>query len=490
MKMNRHNVVKSIGAVMLALVLAVTVGGFVPKLALAGGTVTVTLANAGGLDSDTEFDFTMYKVGHFSGPGIELEDNLKGSGADVSFPSDSTETEEAKASRMLASASKLAKYIDDNNISLTAIGGVHKLKPGQSFDQLVEENALYLVRSNTVRDSADGSKFNWTPQPVYVAVLNGDSSITISNDVVVKIIKSPVVLNHRVTKSWTIPDGVNVAKPSAIYVNIRYAGKIVDTVKLESDTGYSYAWSSKEDGNTYTYIGKDDDGEAKEVSFKPDAAGSPKWTCDEILDADDYTKNFNSLAYENATARTFTKAEADEIAKLAKRFDPSYADPENIDPAVYPVDQAAQIAEHTITNTYAKTELKFTKKLDGFVNGGDKSNVTMAFRVVAKDGKGNTVYDNTLGITFSKNDAVDENGKYFKEETVTDIPANAVEVTVSEVYSAGYEGSDSVKATKGDDGVWTATMDNTHGPGQGSGVVNRYGDGELKSKNGLIEDKE
>ena len=378
MKKNRHKFAKSIGAVILAVTLVAAVGGYVPKMSLAaGGNVTVALANAEGLAPGTEFDFTLYKVGHFSGPGLELEDNLKGSGADVSFPADSTESETDKAKRMLTSASNLAKYIDDNKIELTPIGGIHKLKPGNSFNQAVEENALYLVRSNTVRDSAEGSKFNWTPQPVYVAILNGDSSITLSNSVVTKIIKTPAVLNHRVEKKWdpNTPEGLK--KPEAVFVNIRYAGKIVDTVRLESKAGYAYAWSSEEDGDTYKYIGTDDSGNKKEVTFKPDAEGNPKWSCDEILDADEYAASFADLAYEGVVARTFSNTDKEAISDLAKRFLPEYTDPDNLDPALYPVDQAQQIAIHEIYNVYAKNELKLTKSFVRDYKGIDSFRVYM-----------------------------------------------------------------------------------------------------------------
>lgn len=484
MKMNRYRILKSIGALILAIVLTAAFGVYVPDWTLAaGGTVTVTLSEADGLDPNTTFDFKMYKVGHFSGPGLVLEDELEGAAAevDLDFPSDSEESESEKANRMLASVSHLAKYIDDNAISLTAIGGVHQLKPGESFTQAVDSNGLYLVRGNTVRDSADGSKFNWTPQPVYVAVLNGDSSITIANieDVVIKIVRTPVSFNHRVQKAWTIPSDVMVNKPDAIFVNIRYAGKIVDTVKLTGgENAWAYIWQSEEDGDTYKYIGTDDSGNKKEVSFTPAPDGAPKWTCDEILDAEAYAESFEDLAYEGVTARTFSDEEKAAIENLAKRFRPEYIEPGTIEPATYPVDQAAQIAEYEINNIYDKTELLFTKKLDGYVDAGEASNVTMGFKVVATNSKGATVYENTVGITFNKKDEVDEDGFYTKTAVVKDIPANATKILITEVYSAGYTGSAPVEAKKGADGKWYAEMDNTHGPGQGSGVVNKYANGE------------
>ena len=71
----------------------------------------------------------------------------------------------------------------------------------------------------------------------------------------------------------------------------------------------------------------------------------------------------------------------------------------------------------------------------------------------------------------------------------------ADEITVTEVYSGQYAG-DETKSNKSEDpknkielkdGVWTVTMDNTHDYHQGSGVVNKYGDGDIKSQEGKIE---
>ena len=62
---------------LLTVAMSVTMIGYTPQTALAeGGKATVKLANAEGLDANTEFSFEMYKVGHFDGPGIVLEDNL------------------------------------------------------------------------------------------------------------------------------------------------------------------------------------------------------------------------------------------------------------------------------------------------------------------------------------------------------------------------------------------------------------------------------
>ncbi len=337
MKMNRHRTLKLIGSMLLTVAMSVTMIGYMPQTALAeGGKATVKLANAEGLDADTEFTFEMYKVGHFDGPGIVLEDNLAGSNADVDFPSDSKETEESKSERMVDSASQLAKYIDDNGIALKSVG-THTLKPGESFTQAVAKNGLYLVRSNTVRD-ASGANYNWTPQPVYVMILNGDSSVEISNDVVVKILRTPVQLEHRVIKTWVIPKSAGDVKPSAIYVNIRYGGQIIDVVRLTGASAWTYDWSSEEDGDEYKYIGHDIDGNETVKTFTPDKS-KPYWSVDEILDSS------------KVTGWDLTDAEKKEIDKLGKSFSPKYGEPKIVE--VSGDDgETVEIEDLEITNSY------------------------------------------------------------------------------------------------------------------------------------------
>lgn len=338
MKINRHRTLKLIGSMLLTVAMSVTMIGYVPQTALAeGGKATVKLANADGLDANTEFSFEMYKVGHFDGPGLVLEDNLKGSKADVDFPSDSEESEEAKSERMVASAAQLAKYIDDNNISLKAIGGAHTLKPGESFTQAVTENGLYLVRSNTVRDIT-GVNYNWTPQPVYVMVLNGDSAVTISNDVVIKILRTPVQFRHRVLKTWVIPNAAGDVKPSAIYVNIRYGGQIIDVVKLTSASAWTYDWTSEEVGDEYKYIGHDVAGNETEITFTPDKS-KPYWSVDEILDSS------------QVTGWDLTDAEKKEIDELGKSFTPKYSNPKTVE-VTGKNGKTEQIEELEINNPY------------------------------------------------------------------------------------------------------------------------------------------
>lgn len=319
MKKNRHKKLRSIRALMLALILTATMGIRLPQEAFAaGGDITVSLAKVKGLNENTEFTFEMYKAGHFSGPDIELEAALKDAGVDVDFATGKDESDGAKAERMLKSAKALTQYIDDNGIEPELIG-THTLKAGESFTQSVTENGLYLVRSHPVRDASDGAKYNWTPQPVYVAVIDGDTSIELANKVldskaVIKIVRTPVPLQHMVIKSWVIPEGSGDVKPDSITVNIRYGGEIIDTVELTADDNWSYTWESEEAEDKYKYIGSDG-----VISFKPNL-DDPHWTCDE---------------------------------EDVENFSVEYADPKIINPDA---DIEDQQAVYEITNTYEPPE--------------------------------------------------------------------------------------------------------------------------------------
>lgn len=481
MQKNRHRMRKTIVALVLALVLAGSFGAIGPKQTMAaGGVATVTLTNIDGLSEGTAFDFELYKVGHFSGPGLVLENEFKGSNADVSIPTKADYKAEDYGGKSwenawLDSANTLGTFINSMASKPASIGGVHTLRPGESFSQPVTDNGLYLVMSKTVRDKVN-DKVNWTPQPMYISILNGDSEATLTNnEVVVKIVRTPVPSKHKVTKRWEIPKGrEDSLMPSEINVNILYGGDVIDTVKLNNDNNWTYDWSSDESGEKYKYIGEND----KVVEFEPDKT-NPKWSVVEIFDAD---------TYKAATGKDATEAELAEISKLAGRFTVDYELP---DPEIT---EQTGIEQFFIDNKYSKVELELTKKLDGYVDGGDTSNVTTAFRIVAKDADGNEIYNNILGISFAKDDEVDADGYYTKTRKVTDIPVNADEITVTEVYSGQYKG-DSEKSSKREDEIvfdseknlWTVTMRNDHDYHQGSGVVNKYGDGDIQDREGNIE---
>ena len=470
MKYTRHRILKVSLAVLLAVVLA---GAFCysPKETYAaGGTARVSLASVEGLSAGTEFGFELYKVGHFEGAGLVLDEAYQGSHADLSMESDDSEG-------WLASAKTLATYIDGMASKPAAVGETRHIGPGGTAAWTVADNGLYLVKGSTARD-AENSKINWTPQPMYIRILNGDQTAALTNnEVVTKLVRTPVALKHSVIKAWDIPEGKSeTAKPAEINVAILYGTTTVDVVKLNSDNSWSWAWESEEDGNKITYIHANGEGEDPTEKTFEAADGDLSWSCMEIFTVEDLSAA-RSAALEATDSVTsggaVTDDEAAELAKLSRRFTVTYPDPEQ--------SEESEMERINITNTYSVTELEIIKNLDGYVDNGDSSNITIAFRVTGLDADGVEVYSSIAGITFGKSDDLT------KSTVVTGIPVNAETITVTEVYSAGYTPKETeLNAVKSeDDGKWTVTFDNTHGRTPGSGVVNKYENGAISDQQGL-----
>ena len=137
--------------------------------------------------------------------------------------------------------------------------------------------------------------------------------------------------------------------------------------------------------------------------------------------------------------------------------------------------------EFDVYNIYAPTSvnLEITKNLDGYFDGGENSNITVAFEVSGKNTKTGETYTNHAGLTFTKDDDLT------KTATVKDVPFDPKNpgdwvITVTEVYSSAYELAEPERAEYyEDDGIWVVEIDNTFGGGPpGSGVVNVYKDGK------------
>ena len=143
--------------------------------------------------------------------------------------------------------------------------------------------------------------------------------------------------------------------------------------------------------------------------------------------------------------------------------------------------------EFYVYNVYAATsaDLEITKSLDGYFDGGKDSNVTLTFKVSGENKKTHETYTNYAGLTFGPEDELT------KTATVKDVPFDPKnpgdwEITVEEIYSSAYELADPVPAEYyEDDGIWVVEMDNTHSdkPHTGSGVVNKYQNGEYDDPN-------
>jgi LPXTG-motif cell wall-anchored protein len=197
------------------------------------------------------------------------------------------------------------------------------------------------VKSKPAKDSSDKFVY-WTPQPVYIAILGGDSSVDINNDVVIKIVKTITTLRHRVTKVWEIKSGSEkTAKPSEINVNIRYGGQIIDTVKLTPDNNWTFEWRSEESGDKYKYISGD-----RTVEFTP-TDKNHKWTVDEIFDVKGFKEaygrgpNEDEKAALEKIANSFTAEIMPDMVENAETDDPVALD--------------QKVTQHRIKNTYKWT---------------------------------------------------------------------------------------------------------------------------------------
>jgi hypothetical protein len=91
-------------------------------------------------------------------------------------------------------------------------------------------------------------------------------------------------------------------------------------------------------------------------------------------------------------------------------------------------------------------------------------------------------------MTFNKNDVDPATGLYQKTVKLTGLQ-EFDKITVKEVYSGNYKPGQTgaVPAVyEADKHLWTVTLDNSHsGYTPGSGVVNKYKDGNFTSREGL-----
>ncbi len=408
---------KTILAALLTIVLIGTMAGIAEPSYAAGRKANITIADYQGLETDAKFEFKLYKVGHYDGPRIVVEKEY-GDNIDVNIP----ESDPDRAEKLLAMASTVAEKIDkdaDPDAGPLSAGAGDTI----SFD--VDENSLYVLVGNTIQSNG----YNWTPQPVFIDILNYDKQFSFEGDV--KIVKDPIVNDHVVRKEWNPAYNEideNFRLPS-IDVKIKYNGEEVDTQTLDPDNSWAYAWKSTEvpgdeEGKVNVeYIDKD--GNVLDTLTNVDPG---RWTTEEDLS--------------------------------------------NVDPKIAARYIVANV-NSIITNTYSTTSLKLTKKLDGFVDTGEAGNVTMAFKIVGTRGDDETeVYSNYVGLTFTKN------GEYSQTVTVDNIPKSADKITVTEVYSGNYtsDATEGVTATYNEEeGIWEVEIDNTHGGHQpGSGVVNKF----------------
>ena len=423
---------KSIATLLIVMMLVLTAATGItaitgPAYAAAGGTARIKLGSMEGFDSTEKFEFKLYKVGKYSGPRIVVDDSL--GGVDVNIPKDDPE----RAEKLMAMAATVAEKVTDD----LQVGDTLHASPGETMTISLTENALYLLVGNTVRSNG----YNWTPQPVFIDILNGDKDFDLSGEL--KIVKEPVIEDHSVVKAWDPAyDQIdeNFRLPY-INVKIKYNGNVVDTVRLDPDNDWSFAWKSTEVPGT-------EDGKVNVTYIKEGAADK---------------------VFENIDPGDWTTEEdlSDLDPMIAARYVITYIG-------------------NKITNTYTTISLQLTKKLDGFVDTGEGGNVTMAFKIVGTKGESQTVvYTNYVGLTFNKN------GEYSQTVTIDNIPKTADHFTITELYSGNYT-SPAKKGVEAeyypDEDIWKVTIDNTHDDhGPGSGVVNVFRDNEFDHNEGLVD---
>lgn len=451
MKTRKKINIKMILSIMLAIVVAGGFGFPFMNAYAAGGNAIVNLGEITDLPSGTSFDFDIYKVGDYThdsdGKAVfELNGAYASSGADVKIPNqDEFDPDEHGGTSWeqtwLDSANTLATFIDGMDSKPTP-DATMTIASGGSGSAYLSSNGLYLlVGKTTIVDNV-----RWTPQPMFISILNGDNTFDMNNEVAVKMKSEVIVFEHSLLKIWNGLDETleEMVKPKEIKVKICYGGETIDTVTLNDDNDWSWAWTSTETGDTYTYNYKDGD-EEKTIEFKPNK-DDPKWTVVEVRDVNDSSK-----------------PDAADIAKL-RYFNVSYENNNE---------------QHTITNTFTTKSLILNKSLDGYDDEGH--NVTLSFKIIGKNAADEVVYTNHLGISFSKKEDLE------KPATLSYIPSDVVKIEVEEEYSANYEQDGDPEITYDEDtGTWTVVMKNKHSDhGPKGGVVNKYEHGKDPAQQGI-----
>ena len=453
----------------------------------AGGTVTVNVGNQDSWPSGTEFTFELYKVGEYghdvNGKVIfNLDDKYADAGvsqklATASSYDQGTTSDKDWSQDWLDTANTLATYINsmssgkpEAQTATATFGDDGKA----SFNITVNKgNGLYLLVG---KSKEIGGKL-WTPQPMFVSVLDDDKTITFDNSLGVKMISRDIVFDHNVVKMWEGDGDVSdYVRPDKVAVKIMYGSTLVDTVILDKESGYSFSWkhkvhySSGADAATSTddevvsidYIINADGTETVKKNFKP-VAGDAGWSVVEIRDEDE-----------------IPDADAKKQAPMLRSYNTTYL----------PQQVTDETESFTITNEYVSKMLKLKKTIDGYVDDGQ--NVAFSFKIVGRDSNNKVIYTNHIGISFEKNEGVT------KEAVLNNIPVAVETIEVTEEYSGNYvlDGDitiTEITKTDSDGGTayvigWQAEANNKHsGHGPGGGVVNKYEHGQSPVQDGGSE---
>lgn len=462
MKMkNKTTLIKAM--IVLVLTIVMTAGLCGPDGSVyAGGSVKISLGTIQNLPPDTEFTYNIYKVGswtHVDGKAVvQLDQEIadKAGIASPSLPSPESKTYNAD---LVALATTVGNSVAIDGLTTAAKPVTLKQGDTKYFNGL-SDNGLYII----VGEPKIVGRKVWTPSSVFVSVLNGESEMNISNEVATKMSVAPVVDEYKIVKIWNDEENAKKTRPDKVDVEIYYNNELKDTVTLTQNNNWSYSWKTYEDNSNHVIYENNDADKDHVISKLLPKKGEDG----EPVTDDKGNKTWSADVGEYAENGVWTVREVND--RSLRKYTFTLEGPSEQKPGTF-----------TLTNTYSTTDLEITKKLDGFFDTGDNSNVTVAFKITGKDAKGTVVYTNYAGLSFTRND-VDENGKFTKKTTVTGIPLSAVTIDVEEVYASGYTGKKVAGPEKGTDDIWTVTFENTHGDHSGSGVVNKYEDGKIKEQ--------
>ena len=444
MKTNRRTCLKIVTLMLLAVLVSACLNNPFGRTA-AGGTAIVTLSHDDILDG-TEFTLNIYKVGTWihdeDGKAVLKLDSDLATAAKVEAILPYSYEDDATKEALLDSSRTVGDYIKGHSDDFTPLDTQTVISGGDPavFSGL-EENGLYIVTG----DTTIVKKKRWTPISAYIDILNNEKTLALNT----KMESTPIVDDYSVTKAWNAEDKYKdkekLARPKSIDVEITFGDHLVDTVTLS-------------DANNWTYSWKVDESEEDAVKYK--AADQENW---------DAEKTFDSTGITDRKWHVFEVADKSNIRYKVE------STTENTNTLS---DTGVTTGTYMISNKYDVTELEIIKNLDGYVDAGEASNITVAFKVKGFIGD-TVVYENTAGLVFGPKDDLT------KSKTITNIPSSIEKFEVEEVYAAGYEAEES-KITKvekdAESGIWKFEFDNTHGPGQGSGVVNKFKDGKYTDK--------
>ena len=257
--MHKLTGLKRIGSLLLALAMVITISvTALPSYAASGGTISVKYNPD--VDGLVSTHFRLYKVGRYTRDAsgktvIVLEDDFSScEGVDLNI--DIAPDEEGWQEAWLAQARKLGNYAKNHQSELTT-AWEGTLERSGAFQDLTEngqvktfDNGIYLLVGD---EQLIGEKF-WTPVPVLIQVLNGNSKFTI-DDPELKMTSRTLVHKHTVTKSWQ-DEGCSDGRPGSVKITLYYGSTKMDTVELSNEKGWVYTWYTYEDGGQWVYTSK------------------------------------------------------------------------------------------------------------------------------------------------------------------------------------------------------------------------------------------